>query len=54
MKQYTQILSDYLAGLKYEDIPQEVIERAKLVTLHTIGAALSSLRSQSEIGRAHV
>ena len=47
MKQYTQILSDYLAGLKYEDIPQEVIERAKLVTLHTIGAALSSLRSQS-------
>ena len=47
MKKYTQILADYLSGLKYEDIPAEVIERAKLVTLHTVGAAISSMRSKS-------
>jgi 2-methylcitrate dehydratase PrpD len=47
MKRYTQILADYLSALKYEDIPAEVLERAKLVTLHTIGAAISSLRSKS-------
>ena len=47
MKPYTQILADYLSGLRYEDIPAEVIERAKLVTLHTVGAAISSMRSKS-------
>ena len=35
MKKYTQIIADYLSELKYENIPEEVIERAKLVTLHT-------------------
>jgi len=47
MKQYTKILADYLSELKYEDIPAEVIERAKLVTLHTLGAAISAIRSKS-------
>lgn len=47
MKKYTQILADYLSNLRYEDIPPEVIERAKLVTLHTVGAAISSMRSKS-------
>ena len=31
-KTYTQIVSEYLAGLKYEDIPQEAIDRAKRLT----------------------
>lgn len=47
MKQYTQILADYLERLRFEDIPAEVIERAKLVTLHTVGAAISSIRSKA-------
>lgn len=47
MKRYTQILADYLSDLRYEDLPAQVVERAKLVTLHTLGAALSSLRSKS-------
>ncbi|MDR1192746.1 MAG: MmgE/PrpD family protein [Peptococcaceae bacterium] len=47
MKKYTQILADYLSGLSYEDIPPEAIERAKLVTLHTLGAAIAALRSKS-------
>lgn len=42
MKQYTKIIADYLSNLKYEDIPAEVIERAKLVTLHTVGAAIAA------------
>ena len=47
MKNYTQILADYLEHLRFEDIPPEVIERAKLVTLHTVGAAISSIRSKA-------
>lgn len=47
MKKYTKILADYLSELKYEDIPAGVIERAKLVTLHTLGAAISAIRSKS-------
>lgn len=47
MKQYTQILADYLSSLRFENIPAEVIERAKLVTLHTAGAAIAALRSKS-------
>jgi len=47
MKKYTKILADYLSDLRYEDIPPEVIERAKLVTLHTLGAAISAIRSKS-------
>ena len=47
MKKYTKILADYLSKLEYDDIPPEVIERAKLVTLHTLGAAISAIRSKS-------
>ena len=39
-KTYTQIVSEYLAGLKYEDIPQEAIDQAKRLTLHTVGATI--------------
>ena len=47
MKKYTQILADYLADLKYEDIPAEVIERAKMVTLHTVGVALGAAKAKT-------
>lgn len=51
MKKYTQILADYLADLKYEDIPQEVIDRAKMVTLHTVGVALGAAKAKT-VGEA--
>ena len=40
---YTQQLSEYAANLKYEDIPAEVVERAKMIMLQTIGATLASV-----------
>ena len=40
--QYTKLLSEYAVNLRYEDIPQEVIERVKLMTLHTLGVSLAS------------
>lgn len=46
MKNYTQILADYLSGLQYGDIPPEVIERAKILTLHTLGVAISAHRGK--------
>ena len=39
---YTQILADYLSALKFEDIPEEVTERAKMLTMHVIGAAIAA------------
>lgn len=40
---YTQELSEYAENLKYEDIPAEVVERAKMIMLQTIGVALASV-----------
>ena len=40
---HTQRLADYLAGLRYEEIPAHAIEQAKKLTLHTAGAAIASL-----------
>lgn len=39
---YTQELSEYAEKLKFEDLPPEVVERAKLILIHTIGAALAA------------
>lgn len=39
---YTQELSEYAVNLKYEDIPSEVIERAKMIMLQTIGVTLAA------------
>lgn len=47
MKQYTKIIADYLSGLKYEDIPEDVIDRAKQVTLHTVGAAIAAVKTDA-------
>lgn len=35
-------ISKYLADLRYEDIPAEVVERAKVILMHTVGAALAA------------
>lgn len=39
---YTQTLSEYTETLRYEDIPADVVERAKMIMLQTVGAALAA------------
>lgn len=39
---YTKQLARFVATLRYEDLPPEVVERTKLITLHTIGVALAA------------
>ena len=39
---YTKNLAKYAVGLKYQDLPEEVVEQAKLLTLHTLGVALAA------------
>jgi len=39
---YTQQLSEYTAGLTFEEIPPAVIERAKMILLQTIGVSLAA------------
>lgn len=48
-KTNTQQLSEFIADLKYEDIPKEVIEQVKRLTLHTIGVSVAS----ASIKQAH-
>ena len=40
--EYTRTLARYAAGLKFEDLPREVVEQVKSLTLHTIGVALAA------------
>ncbi|BDF66471.1 2-methylcitrate dehydratase [Oscillospiraceae bacterium] len=39
---YTDTLSAYIKGLNYEDIPPEVIDRAKMIAMQTIGVAIAA------------
>ncbi len=39
---YTQTLSRFTRQLSYEDIPPEVIERAKMIVLQTLGVSLAA------------
>lgn len=39
---YTQELSEYAEKLTFEDLPPEVVERAKMILLQTIGASLAA------------
>ena len=41
-KTYTTRLCEWLSALKYEDIPQDVIEQGKRMTLHCIAASLGA------------
>lgn len=40
---YTATLSDYTASLRFDDIPPEVVEQVKQLTLHVLGVSLASL-----------
>lgn len=42
MTDYTRKLAKYLADLRYEEIPPEVVQRAKCLTMHCVGAALAA------------
>jgi len=42
-KTYSRHLADFLAGLKYEDIPQEAMDQVKRLTLHVLGASIGAL-----------
>ena len=39
MVQETATLAGYVAGLKFEDIPPEVLDRTKVLTLDFLGSA---------------
>lgn len=51
----TRVLAEFAAGLKYEDIPARVIERAKMHTLNILACALRghTLESASIVNRVH-
>ena len=49
MQQNTEIMSRFVTDLKYEDIPREVIDRAKRQILDVIGVALAG--STQEVGK---
>ena len=44
MADETATLAAYVANLKFEDIPQEVLERAKVLTLDFLGSAIRARR----------
>lgn len=41
---YSQQMAEFVAGLKFTDIPGDVIEKAKLLVLDTLGVALAAVR----------
>ena len=41
---YTQELSRFVANLRYEDLPQEVVQKAKEILIQSVGAALAAQR----------
>ena len=43
---HTQDLSEFAVGLKYESIPENVLEKAKIMVLHTIGCAIAAKNDQ--------
>ena len=47
MTNYTENLARYIANVQYSDIPEEVIDRAKKLTMHCVGATLAALPSIS-------
>ncbi len=45
MDRILQNLSDYAVGLSYDDLPQEVIDRAKHIVVDTVGCVLGAAQS---------
>jgi 2-methylcitrate dehydratase PrpD len=42
---YTRDLANYAAGLRYEDIPPEVVQQAKQLTLHVLAVSLAACQT---------
>ena len=42
MKTNSEIISEYIASLKFEDIPRDVVDQTKKVLLHTIAASIAA------------
>ena len=49
MESYSQAIAKFIGGLKLEEVPKEVVDKAKLVILDTLGIALAS--STMDFGR---
>lgn len=49
MATLTEVMGEYLAQLRFEDLPKDVIERARLTLLDSIGCALGAGRQRSII-----
>jgi len=43
---YTTKLANYATKLRYEDLPQEVVEQIKQLTLHVLGVSLAACETQ--------
>ena len=41
VKPYSQVVAEFVLGLKLNEIPPEVVEKAKLIVLDTLGVALA-------------
>ena len=39
---YTRRLAEYAVSLDFSDLPEEVVERVKMMTLHTLGVSLAA------------
>ena len=46
MANETATLASYVANLKFEDIPPEVLERAKVLTLDFLGSAIRARKTR--------
>jgi len=46
MASLSRQLAKWVAGLRYEDLPPEVVDRAKGVTLHGLASVLLGAQSQ--------
>ena len=48
MAEETATLAGYVAGLQFEDIPPEVLDRAKVLTLDFLGSAIRARRPRRD------
>jgi 2-methylcitrate dehydratase PrpD len=42
IREYTKEIASYVKGLRYDDIPVEVVQQAKIVTMDTVGVLLAA------------
>lgn len=51
---YTRKMAQFVSDLKFEDLSEEIVERVKLITLHTIGCSIASAPMETTIGADQV